>query len=1520
MPDAANLSVKVGVEGISQAQSQLQGFGRSLSSTGQRMESVGRAATLGLTLPITAGFAGATKAAIDWESSFTGVRKTVDASEAQFATLSREIRQMSKEIPVAATEIAGIAESAGQLGIQTPNIVGFSRTMADLGATTDMAGDQAATSLARLANITGMAQTDFDRLGSTIVHLGNNLATTESEITEMGLRIAGAGNQVGLTEAQILSFAGALSSVGIRAEAGGTAISRVMLDMSGAVDMGGEKLQGFADVAGMSVDQFRTAFEEDAAGAILSFIEGLGQIQESGGNTTAILEDLELGEIRVRDALLRASGASDLFADSLRMGTQAWDENNALTEEAQLRYDTIASKLGIVQNKLMGAATVIGEDLAPMLVTGAEATSDFAEWFSELDETARRAAIGIGLFAAAAGPVLWGAGSVIRGGAAVRGLFGRGAGAGAGSLAGGMAQSVGTMAVQASVVNLTGPVAGGMTGAAGRGATRGAAAAGAGGAAAAGGVGAAGFFAGLAALGIPAWFVRQAEQNRIEENTSPDDSFFDRVGTGFQQSWEAEAPRWFATDLLPTVGDAIGTGASAARDTVGLGADNATPHDFEPESSTFEAQLEWVPQLALGNRELQFMEENLLNLPMDQLVDPAINEEIKAQAQSVRQHKQAVAELHEENTIFQIQATDPAVAEAIHREAEAAVRLREAHAAISQSVTGLATAYQDGIAIQAQFGDQQSEYATQLGSVESAIEILQERQANGIELTSQEQALLENSEGILERYQGGVEDAAVEVGLAAGANAELMQAQDNLTIALGDGEPTVQEIKDAMLNYRDSLENAAAMSGQSIEDSEFQQSAFSNLQDVLGNSLTPSVMDYGRELGLIPEGIETELTLMTASAYENLQAIRAEASKPVYLPVNLQQGGGFGTANQVGGGLVPAFADGGTNIPEGLGWVGEEGRELMYIPGGSTIIPHDESERLAALMEAGAIPGFADGGGPGISVDSPESVDWGWMFEGMPFAAGQASEATVEILTDLSARIRESMTGPDADSIADALVEGLSEDMDQLPGLISNVTPEVLAELAILRNEMENELEIAQIAGDSDAAGELSGNLNVISRIMTAWAAETGIEVRDAMGNILNADEMIDEWAQAIADQQALDDAWTSSLSDLDRIIDGSVMESLQGELDELNQQLAVATSLGLSDGVIDGIEQAIAETEGEMTRVGEIHAAAYAAGFIESDAVPKMTDSMVADLVAMGIDGGQAMTDSILDGLDSGRLDLSQAVELLPDSGIPGLQDMAADLEEELQNALITGSDPTEALSNYEQVIAILDELGVSAESLGDVNLDDLISGNSFEAIDTMTGEAQRINLAEGQSVEDALNDLFGAHGERFVPDLSGLPTPEETKELTDWVTAGQLAMGGGAEESSIAEMARVFAEDQGMLDPDQDALFTQLGEAIPVEGLTRSLDTLNAKLEPGTGISGMELSDDAQQLAPMLRDGGSLPTTDPEGNARLDRIVDAVTKLSETEQPLNLDVSMNMDTSTVARKVFNLAQRNQAMKVKLV
>lgn len=305
--------------------------------------------------------AAAIRVGIEFESAFAGVKKTVDASDEQLSALHDGLIGLSKEIPMTAAGLSAIAESAGQLGIDVDNIEEFTATMADLSVATNLTAEEAATSFARFANIVGMSQEDFDKLGSVVVALGNNLATTEAEITAMAMRIAGAGSQVGLTEAQIMAFSSALSSVGIEAEAGGTAFSTLISKMSLAVAQGGAALTDFSDVAGMTGDEFREAFEQDAGQAILAFIQGLARINDEGGSAIKTLDDIGLSDIRMRDALLRASGASDVFAEALDIANTAWDENIALSKEAEQRYKTMESRLQLLKNSVAALGIAIYE-------------------------------------------------------------------------------------------------------------------------------------------------------------------------------------------------------------------------------------------------------------------------------------------------------------------------------------------------------------------------------------------------------------------------------------------------------------------------------------------------------------------------------------------------------------------------------------------------------------------------------------------------------------------------------------------------------------------------------------------------------------------------------------------------------------------------------------------------------------------------------------------------------------------------------------------------------------------------------------------------------------------------------------------------------------------------------------------------------------------------------------------------------------------------------------------------------
>lgn len=335
-------------QAIQQAQKQIneleKNVSRNLDSVSKKFTDIGKKMSV-VSAGIVAGLGASVKASIDFESAFAGVLKTVDGTTEQLDNLKQGIIDMSKEIPASTTEIAKVAEAAGQLGIETDRILEFTRTMIDLGESTNLSSEQASTALARFANIVQMSQKDFDRLGSTVVALGNNFATTEAEITEMALRLAGVGKQVGLSEAEILALSTALSSVGIEAQAGGSAFSRLLSNIQLAVETGGEDLRNFAAVAGMSAEQFANAFRDDAVNALNLFIQGLSDTSGSGQSAIAILDEMGITEIRLRDAILRASGASDLFTDAVKLGNQAWEENTALTEEAGRRYETTASQM-----------------------------------------------------------------------------------------------------------------------------------------------------------------------------------------------------------------------------------------------------------------------------------------------------------------------------------------------------------------------------------------------------------------------------------------------------------------------------------------------------------------------------------------------------------------------------------------------------------------------------------------------------------------------------------------------------------------------------------------------------------------------------------------------------------------------------------------------------------------------------------------------------------------------------------------------------------------------------------------------------------------------------------------------------------------------------------------------------------------------------------------------------------------------------------------------------------------------
>ncbi len=327
---------------------------------------------------ITAGIGASISVGSEFESAFAGVKKTVTATDSELAQMRDELRQMAKEMPMTASGLSEIAEAAGQLGIQNENLMDFTKTMADMSVATNLTSEEAATEFAQFANITGMSQEYFDELGSSVVALGNTMATNEADIVSMGMRIAAAGDQVGLSEAEIMAYAASLSSVGIEAEAGGTAFSKLLVNLQMAAETG-QNLKNYAKVAGMTGAEFKKAFQEDASGAINAFLAGLNDTERNGKSAIAVLTEMGITEVRLRDTLIRSAGASDMLESALKTSDEAWQENVALANEAAQRYATFENQCGILGNKITDIGISVYDDLRPGLTEAITLANDFVD-------------------------------------------------------------------------------------------------------------------------------------------------------------------------------------------------------------------------------------------------------------------------------------------------------------------------------------------------------------------------------------------------------------------------------------------------------------------------------------------------------------------------------------------------------------------------------------------------------------------------------------------------------------------------------------------------------------------------------------------------------------------------------------------------------------------------------------------------------------------------------------------------------------------------------------------------------------------------------------------------------------------------------------------------------------------------------------------------------------------------------------------------------------------------------------
>lgn len=360
------------------------------------------------------------RSADEIDAAFRDMKKTTEGTDEQFQKLLDDAIEMSRTKAVSADDILEIEALGGQMGIAADSVEDFAHTVSNLDIATNIDADDAATELGQFANITHMTTDEYSKFGDALVRLGNNLPTQESNIMNISSRIGSMATMVGFTKDQILGWSAALASTGMNQEAAGTALQTTIGNIEASVASGDEKLQKFAEVAGMSAAQFSAAWRSDPSQALAAFVSGLQRINDSGGSASTTLGELDINYQRQRTALLGLAQETKVTSDgqstltkSLQMSrdafngvTDAYGEAGDAAREADQKSEGFSGQLKILANNAQAMGAEVANAMVPLLVKATDAVKGITEIVGGTSDEFKRFVVVAGTVVAALGPAL----------------------------------------------------------------------------------------------------------------------------------------------------------------------------------------------------------------------------------------------------------------------------------------------------------------------------------------------------------------------------------------------------------------------------------------------------------------------------------------------------------------------------------------------------------------------------------------------------------------------------------------------------------------------------------------------------------------------------------------------------------------------------------------------------------------------------------------------------------------------------------------------------------------------------------------------------------------------------------------------------------------------------------------------------------------------------------------------------------------------------------------------------------
>ncbi|UJQ21361.1 phage tail tape measure protein [Wolbachia endosymbiont of Delia radicum] len=319
----------------------------------QVMETIG----LGLSLatPI--------KVAIDFESAMADVRKVVEFNGDNEANIfTRELKKLSREIPLSAAELAQIAASGGQLGINKGKLLEFTTTVAKMATAFDMSAEQAGDSIAKLANIYGIAVEKMEGVGDVINYLSDNTAAKANDMIEALARVGGNAKQFGLDINQTSSLVNAFISLGKQPEKAATAVNALLSKLQTAEGQGKE-FKAALESIGITAEEMSQKVAENGQNALLHFFETLEKVDRQ--ERSQIL--LNLFGQEYQDDIALIVGSLEEYKKAIDFVADKEKYNKSMQKEFNNRASTTANNLQLLKNTIAELGMNLGSVMLPTL-------------------------------------------------------------------------------------------------------------------------------------------------------------------------------------------------------------------------------------------------------------------------------------------------------------------------------------------------------------------------------------------------------------------------------------------------------------------------------------------------------------------------------------------------------------------------------------------------------------------------------------------------------------------------------------------------------------------------------------------------------------------------------------------------------------------------------------------------------------------------------------------------------------------------------------------------------------------------------------------------------------------------------------------------------------------------------------------------------------------------------------------------------------------------------------------------